>query len=71
VPNRFEGEKMRKFADFGMSPVEDPQDRVSSYSFPTRQASSSDYLLEAVERAMDRDPEQDFDLLLVLERKRD
>ncbi|MEJ2262703.1 MAG: hypothetical protein P8X95_04615 [Anaerolineales bacterium] len=62
---------MRKFADFGMSPVEDPQDRVSSYSFPTRQASSSDYLLEAVERAMDRDPEQDFDLLLVLERKRD
>lgn len=62
---------MRKFADFGMSPVEDPQDRLSSYSLPALQASSSDYLLEAVERAMDRDPEQDFDLLLVLERKRD
>jgi hypothetical protein len=62
---------MRQYADFGMSPVEDPQDRLSAYSYATSQASSSDYLLEAVERAMDRDPDQDFDLLLVLERKRD
>lgn len=62
---------MRKYAEFGMSPVEDPQDRLSAYSYPASPASSSDYLLEAVERAMDRDPDQDFDLLLVLERKRD
>lgn len=62
---------MRKYADFGMFPVENPQDRLPAYSYPASQASSSDYLLEAVERAMDRDPDQDFDLLLVLERKRD
>jgi hypothetical protein len=61
---------MRKYAGFGEYPEENHWDQYNSSYSPANRTSSDD-LLEAVEQAMDRDSDQEFNLLLVLERKRD
>lgn len=61
---------MRKYAGFGEYPEENHWEHLNSSHSPATRTSSDD-LLEAVEQAMDRDPDQEFNLLLVLERKRD
>jgi hypothetical protein len=62
---------MNQYTGYGMSPGDDYWDsppneaRFNSFRHPNED------LLEAVENAMHRDPDQEFDLLLILERKRD